>query len=93
MLFTLDFLSDPPRMLHWMCGVTHKDKIRNEHIRGTTQVTQASNKITERRMNWYGHVLRRDEEYMPRKELRTIYQGNGREYDRKQDGKTPANEA
>ena len=47
------------RMLRWMCGVTRKDKIRNEHIRGTTRVAQASKKITERRLNWYGHVMRR----------------------------------
>ena len=46
------------RMLRWMCGVTRKDKIRNEHIRGTTRVGQASKKITERRLNWYGHVMR-----------------------------------
>ena len=38
------------RMLPWMCGVTRKDKIRNEHIRGTTRVVQASKKITERRL-------------------------------------------
>ena len=30
------------RMLRWMCGVTYKDDIRNEHIRGTTRVEQAS---------------------------------------------------
>ena len=64
------------RMLRWMCGVTRKDKIRNEHIRGTTRVAQASKKITERRLNWYGHVMRRDGEsvegrYTREKEERT----------------------
>ena len=81
------------RMLRWMCGVTRKDKIRNEHIRGTTRVAQASKKITERRLNWYGHVMRRDGEHILRKVLRgRIYQGKGREDDRKQDGKTRVNE-
>ena len=36
------------RMLRWMCGVTRRDKIRNEHIRGTTRLVQASKKITEK---------------------------------------------
>ena len=40
------------RMLRWMCGVTRKDNIRNEHIRGTTKVLQASRKITERGLKW-----------------------------------------
>ena len=48
------------RMLRWMGGVTRKDKIRNEHIRGTTRVAQASKKITERSLIWYGHVMRAD---------------------------------
>ena len=58
------------RMLRWMCGVTCKDKIRNEHIRGTTRVAQASKKITERRLNWYRNVMRRDGEHILRKVLR-----------------------
>ena len=35
------------RMLRWMCGVTKRDKIRHEHIIGTTTVVQASKKNTE----------------------------------------------
>ena len=63
------------RMLRWMCGVTRKDEIRNEHIRGKTRVAQASKKITERRLNWYGHVMRRDGEHILRKVLRADIPG------------------
>ena len=54
------------RMLKWMCGVTRRDKIRNEHIRVTTIVVQASKKITEKRLKWYGHVSRMKEEHIVR---------------------------
>ena len=63
------------RMLRWMCGVTRKDKIRNEHIRGTTRVAQASKKIIERRFIWYGHVMRRDGEHKLRKVMRAVIPG------------------
>ena len=63
------------RMLPWMCGVTRKDKIRNEYIRGTTRVAQASKKITERRLIWYEHVMRRDGEHILRKVLRADIPG------------------
>ena len=63
------------RMLRWMCGVTCKYHIRNEHITGTTRVMQVSKKITERRLNWYGHATRRDEEHILRKVLRTDIPG------------------
>ena len=48
-----------------------KDKIGNEHIRLTTRVTQAYKKITERLLNWYGHVMSGDEEHILMKVLRT----------------------
>ena len=49
--------------------MTRRDKIRNEHIRGTTRVVQASKKITEKRLKWYGHVRRMKEEHIVRRML------------------------
>ena len=44
--------------------------------------------ITERRLHWYGHVMRGDGEHILRKVLRADIPGKGREDYRKQDGKT-----
>ena len=52
------------RMLRWMSGVTKMDRIRNERIRGTTKVGEISKKVQESRLKWYGHVLRREDEYV-----------------------------
>ena len=57
------------RMMRWVCGVTRRGKIRNEHIRGTAIVVQASKKITEKRLKWYGHVRRMKEEHIVRRML------------------------
>ena len=50
-------------MLRWMSGVTKLDRIRNERIRGATKVGEISKKVQESRLKWYGHVLRREDEY------------------------------
>lgn len=55
------------RMLRWMCGVTRRDRVRNERVRGTTKVTEISKKIQERRLQWYGHLLRRPNDYVVRR--------------------------
>ena len=47
-----------------MSGVTKLDRIRNERIRGTTKVGEISKKVQESRLKWYGHVLRREDEYV-----------------------------
>ena len=40
------------------------DRISNEIIRGTAEVGEIPEKVQESRLKWYGHVLRREEEYV-----------------------------
>ena len=60
----LDHCVAEMRMLRWMSGVTKLDRIRNEIIRGTTKVGEISKILQESRLKWYGHVLRREYEYV-----------------------------
>ena len=55
------------KMLRFAIGVTRKDKIRNEYIRSTLRVERLEMKMRESRLRWYGHVVRRDQEYVRRK--------------------------
>ena len=48
-------------------GATRKDKIRNEYIRSTVKAERLGMKMREGRLRWYGHVMRRDQEYVRRK--------------------------
>ena len=52
------------KMLRFAMGVTRKDKIRNEYIRSTVKVERLGMKMREGRLWWYGHVMRRDQEYV-----------------------------
>ena len=49
------------RMLRCMCGVTRLDRIKNDYIRGTVKVAEVTKKMQERSLQWYGHVIRREE--------------------------------
>ena len=55
------------KMLRFAMGVTRKVKIRKEHIRSTVKVERLGIKMREGRLRWYGHVMRRDQEYVGRK--------------------------
>ena len=42
------------RMLRWMRGVTKLDRIKNDRIRGTTNVGEISKKVQESRLGGMG---------------------------------------
>ncbi|KAF3626371.1 Bidirectional sugar transporter SWEET1b [Capsicum annuum] len=47
------------RMLHWMCGFTRGDRVRNEIIREKVGVASVEDKMREGRLRWFGYVIRR----------------------------------
>jgi len=55
------------KMLRWMCGKTRRYRVRNVRVRGTTKVVEIYTKIQERRLQWYGHVVRRTNGYVVRR--------------------------
>ena len=65
-------------MLRFAMRVTRKDKIRNEHIRSTVKVERLGMKMKEGRLRWYGHVMRRDQEYVGRKMMEMELPGKRR---------------
>lgn len=46
-------------MPRWMCDVTRLDKIRNEHTRESSDVTNIAEKMKNNRLKWFGRVARR----------------------------------
>ncbi|KAK3562891.1 hypothetical protein QTP86_011127 [Hemibagrus guttatus] len=57
------------KMLRFSLGVTRLDRIRNEYIRGTAHVGHLGDKVREARLRWFGHVQRRESEYIGRRML------------------------
>ena len=51
------------KMLRFSLGVTRMDRIRDENI---TDVRCSGEKVREAKMRWFGHVQRRDGEYIRR---------------------------
>ncbi|KAK3550470.1 hypothetical protein QTP86_029428 [Hemibagrus guttatus] len=57
------------KMFRFSLGVTKLDRIRNEYIRGTAHVGRLGDKVREDRLRWFGHVQRRESEYIGRRML------------------------
>ena len=63
------------KMVRFSMGVMRKDKIRNEYIRSTVKVERLGMKMKEGRLRWYGHVMRREQEYVGRKMMEMVLPG------------------
>ena len=49
------------KMVRWALGVTRKDKIRNEYVRGTAKIAKLEDKLRKARLRWYEHEKKREE--------------------------------
>ncbi|KAK3521139.1 hypothetical protein QTP86_033416 [Hemibagrus guttatus] len=57
------------KMLRFSLGMTRLDRIKNEYIRGRAHVGRLGDKVRETRLRWFGHVQRRESEYIDRRIL------------------------
>ena len=63
------------KMVRWTFGVTRKDKIRNEYVRGTAKIAKLGDKLRNVRLCWYGHVKRREEGYVGKRMMKMAVPG------------------
>ena len=61
-------------MVRWALGVTRKDKIRNEYLRGTTKIAKLGDKLWNARLLWYEHV-KRTEDYVGKRMMEMAVPG------------------
>jgi hypothetical protein len=63
------------KKLTFACGHTRMDKIENKDNRNKTKVTEMHRNIQEKRLRWYGHIQRREEEFVRKRVLRMEVEG------------------
>ena len=63
----LKFEKAEMQMFRWMCGISLKDKRTNEELRRLVGVEPITTFIRNGRLRWYGHVMRKGDEYWVKK--------------------------
>ena len=66
-------------MLQWSKGVSLLDKVQNEDVRRAMIVGDLGGKLREGRLRWFGHVWRRDDQYVGKKAQNIRVGTRGRE--------------
>ena len=63
------------KVVRWALVVTRKDKIRNKYVRGTAKIAKLGGKLRNARLRWYGHVKRREEDYVGKRMMEMAVPG------------------
>ena len=63
------------KMCRWACGHTLRDHVRNENIKERLKVESIAERCRKARLRWFGHVKRRDQEYVGRQTLEMVPPG------------------
>ena len=63
------------KMVSWALGVTRKDKIRNKYMRETAKIAKLGDKLWTARLRWYGHIKRREEDYVGKRMMEMAVPG------------------
>ena len=67
------------KIVRWALGVTRKDKIRNEYMRGMAKIAKLGDKLRSARLHWHGHMRRREVAYnVGRRMLEIVVPGRRR---------------
>ena len=66
------------RMLRSIRGKTRKDHVRNQIIQEDAKVCQMSTFLRQKRLNWYGHIRRREEDNLSRRTIDMVIPGKRR---------------
>ena len=56
-------------------GSDRKDKIRNEYVRKTVKIAKLGDKLWNARLCWYGHVKRREKDYVGKRMMEMVVPG------------------
>ena len=58
--------------------MTRRDRIKIDYIGGTVKVREITKKLQERRLQWFGHVMRKEEESVCRRVMNMEVPGTRR---------------
>ena len=63
------------KMCRWACDHTLRYQLRNDGMRERLKVEIITERCRKARLRWFGHVKRRDQDYIGRKTLEMVPHG------------------